>query len=294
MKRLLVSFSGGETSAFMAQWLWRHKRDQYDMVFVFANTGQENEETLDFVQQCSDAFGFPVVWVEAVVDPESGKGTRHRIVDHATASRNGEPFEDVIAKYGIPNRATPHCTRELKDQPITSYARSLWGADYDTAIGIREDEQQRINWNRARERRFVYPLLDMVPMTKAKVNFWWSQQAFRLRLKGYQGNCMACWKKSNPKLLTIAKERPEAFKWVRSMEAKYGTFVPATRLQALAERGEVPKLPIHFFNRDQSAVDILAAAANFKGTAHDDSALGQLELDMCEAFSSCSSDGCRA
>ena len=51
MKRLLVSFSGGETSAFMAQWLWRHKRDQYDMVFVFANTGQENEETLDFVQQ---------------------------------------------------------------------------------------------------------------------------------------------------------------------------------------------------------------------------------------------------
>ena len=59
-------------------------------------------------------------------------------------------------------------------------------------------------------------------------------------------------------------------------------------------RGEVPKLPIHFFNRDQSAVDILAAAANFKGTAHDDSALGQLELDMCEAFSSCSSDGYRA
>ena len=292
MKRLLVSFSGGETSAFMAQWLWRHKRDEYDMVFVFANTGQENEETLDFVQQCSEAFGFPVVWVEAVVDPESGKGTRHRIVDHATASRNGEPFEDVIAKYGIPNTATPHCTRELKERPITSYARSIWGADYETAIGIRQDEFDRMN-EKHKAKRIIYPLIKDVPMTKAKVNFWWSQQPFRLRLKGYQGNCMACWKKSKPKLMTIAKERPEAFKWVRDMEAKYGEFVPETRLQALRDRGEEPKLPTTFFRGNLSAFDILSAAANFTGSVTDESQVGQLDIESCEVFSSCSSDGYR-
>lgn len=291
MKRLLVSFSGGETSAFMAQWLWRHKRDQYDMVFVFANTGQENEETLDFVQQCSEAFGFPVVWVEAVVDPESGKGTRHRIVDHATASRNGEPFEAVIAKYGIPNHAAPHCTRELKDKPIGSYARDVFGNDYETAIGIREDEHHRINWNRARARHFLYPLVDMMPMTKPKVNFWWSQQPFRLRLKGYQGNCMACWKKSDHRLFTIAKEKPQAFAWVKAMEAKYGEFVPEARLQAMAERGEEPQLPIRFYRGHRSADDIAAAAAQWAGRANDDSLVGQMELDMCESFSCNSSDG---
>ncbi len=293
MKRLLVSFSGGETSAFMSQWLWRHKRAEYDMAFVFANTGQENEETLDFVQQCSEVFGFKVVWVEAVVDPESGKGTRHRIVDHATASRNGEPFEAVIAKYGIPNTATPHCTRELKERPITSYARSIWGADYETAIGIRQDEFDRIN-EKHKTKRIIYPLIKDVPMTKQKVNFWWSQQPFRLRLKGYQGNCMVCWKKSKPKLLTIAKERPEAFDWVRRMEAKYGEFVPEARLKALRDRGEEPKLPTTFFRGNLSALDILSSAANFTGSVTDDSQVGQLDIESCEVFSSCSSDGYRA
>jgi len=293
MKRLLVSFSGGETSAFMAQWLWRHKRDQYDMAFVFANTGQENEETLDFVQQCSDAFGFPVVWVEAVVDPESGKGTRHRIVDHATASRNGEPFEDAIAKYGIPNQSTPHCTRELKERPITSYARSLWGSDYNTAIGIRADEFDRVN-ERYKERRLVYPLVSDMPMTKPKVNFWWSQQAFRLQLKGYEGNCKTCWKKSNNKLMTIAKEHHNAFDWMRDMEKKYGEFVPDSRLQKIQARGGSVQLPIRFFRGHRSCDDIINEAAEWNGSVVDDAAVGQLDIDSCEVFSSCSSDGYRA
>jgi hypothetical protein len=271
----------------MAQWLWRHKRDQYDMVFVFANTGQENEETLDFVQQCSSAFGFPVVWVEAVVDPESGKGTRHRIVDHATASRNGEPFEAVIAKYGIPNQSTPHCSRELKERSITSYARSLWGNDYDTAIGIRSDEFDRVN-ERYKERRLVYPLVRDMPMTKPKVNFWWSQQSFRLQLKGYEGNCKTCWKKSNNKLMTIAKERPDAFDWMRGMEQKYGEFVPEARLQKMQSRGSELRLPIRFFRGHKSCVDIINEASAWNGAVVDDAAVGQLELDSCEVFSSCS------
>jgi 3'-phosphoadenosine 5'-phosphosulfate sulfotransferase (PAPS reductase)/FAD synthetase len=45
MKNLLVSFSGGETSAFMAQWLNNHYEGlgYENIVFVFANTGLENE-----------------------------------------------------------------------------------------------------------------------------------------------------------------------------------------------------------------------------------------------------------
>ena len=34
-EKLLVSFSGGETSAYMAQWLWNHKQDEYEMIFIF-------------------------------------------------------------------------------------------------------------------------------------------------------------------------------------------------------------------------------------------------------------------
>src|SRR5690606_2539766 len=109
-KRLLVSFSGGETSAFMAQWLWQHKKDEYKMIFVFANTGQENEETLEFVEACSKEFGFPVVWIEAVTNQKNGVGQSFKVVDFKTACRKGSPFEAVISKHGIPNTETPHCT----------------------------------------------------------------------------------------------------------------------------------------------------------------------------------------
>ena len=44
-ERCLISFSGGETSAYMLWWLLTHKSDVYDFVIIFANTGQENEET---------------------------------------------------------------------------------------------------------------------------------------------------------------------------------------------------------------------------------------------------------
>ena len=67
-KNLLVSFSGGETSGFMAQWIKNHLDDVYDeIVFVFANTGLENEQTLEFVQKCDEHFKLNVQWVVASV-----------------------------------------------------------------------------------------------------------------------------------------------------------------------------------------------------------------------------------
>jgi 3'-phosphoadenosine 5'-phosphosulfate sulfotransferase (PAPS reductase)/FAD synthetase len=102
-KKLVISFSGGETSGFMAQWILKNKQDEYDIVCVFANTGQENEETLEFFEKCDKEFNLNLVWVEAVINPEKGKGVRHKIVNFDTASRNGEPFEDAIKKYGMVN-----------------------------------------------------------------------------------------------------------------------------------------------------------------------------------------------
>ena len=223
-KKLLVSFSGGETSAFMAQWLWKHKQDEFEMLFVFANTGQENEETLQFIQQCENEFGFKINWIEADVKEGKGNGTRFKLTDFENASRNGEPFEAVIKKYGIPNTSFLHCTRELKMNPIKAYAKSIWGKEkYYLAIGIRIDEFDRMNANKDKL-RIIYPLIakEMQPMTKPMINFWWKQQPFRLELKGYQGNCITCYKKSDKKLFQIAKENPKAFDFFDRMEQLYG------------------------------------------------------------------------
>lgn len=224
MKRLFASFSGGETSAYMTHLLLTKWRPLYDEVVVaFANTGEENEETLSFVRECDLRMGFGTVWVEAEVQHGRRAMTTHRIVTFDTASRNGHPYEEHIKKFGIPNTNMPHCTRELKQRPLQSYLSSLgWPkGSYDTAIGIRADEQGRRSPNQSTN-RMVYPLLDLQPTTKPMVNLFWSQQSFRLNLMGYQGNCKWCWKKSLPKLLAVMDDNPAAFDFPERMEATYG------------------------------------------------------------------------
>lgn len=277
MKRLAISFSGGETSAFMAQRILRSDRvKQYDEVKVtFANTGQENEETLEFVRDCDKAFGLGVVWVEAIIHPGERKAPTARIVNFETASRNGEPFEAGIQKYGIPNPAYKHCTRTLKEQPMASYlAECGWApGTFDTAIGIRVDEIDRMS-PKARAHRLVYPLVSWWPTTKPDINGWWARQPFRLRLKGYQGNCKTCWKKSTRKLLTIMRENPGAFDFFERMEKQYARtgpeFVTAPKAN---QTGLPPEYRRTFFRegRDVAALrELLAANPDMEG-AEDDS-----------------------
>lgn len=249
-KKLVVSFSGGETSGFMAQWILKHKKDEFDIVCIFANTGQENEETLEFIEKCDKAFDMNLIWVEAVTNPIYGKGVRHKIVDYKTASRNGEPFEQAIAKMGIPSKVAPWCTRDLKLRPIKSYLNSIGWKDYYTAIGIRADEFDRINSNRLKD-KIYYPLIEDISMTKQMINFWWSQQDFRLNLKGYQGNCKWCYKKSLNKLLTICIENPEYFDFPKRMEEKYENFIPDTK-----KHNELIQVPVRFFRENRSVNDL--------------------------------------
>jgi 3'-phosphoadenosine 5'-phosphosulfate sulfotransferase (PAPS reductase)/FAD synthetase len=103
---------------------WEIKRrysGAYQIIFGFANTGKEREETLVFVDRCDREWGLNLVWVEALVNHDQRKSSGHKIVSFETAARNGEPFEEVIKKYGIPNKPFPHCTRELKRNALQSY-----------------------------------------------------------------------------------------------------------------------------------------------------------------------------
>lgn len=219
-KRLLViSFSGGRTSAYMTWLLLKRYKGIRDILVVFANTGKEREETLEFVHNCDVHFGFCTVWIETYMTHGERVGAKYRVVTYDTASRNGEPFEDVIRKFGIPNIASIHCTREMKVEPIKKLIRTYgYGHNYDMAIGIRADEPKRY---KPRD-NYLYPLFTDTPTTKLQINQWWARQPFNLNLKGYEGNCDFCYKKSKRKLLTILSEHPEFAGWWNSMEVKYG------------------------------------------------------------------------
>lgn len=247
-EKLLISFSGGRTSAYMTWFMlnqWKD-RDKYDMVVVFANTGKEREETLQFVHKCDIEFGFNTVWIEAFVHCQKGKGTTYVVVDFETADRIGETFEDVIYKYGMPNQNAPHCSRELKKAPIRSYAKSLGWKGYYTALGIRTDEPKRLNWEAKKQNKFIY-FAELLSVTKNDINAFWSKQSFDLELKSYEGNCDLCYKKGLRKLMTIVKDKPEFADWWREMENKYQMFTPESRI-------EKAKPPYRFF-RDHMTID---------------------------------------
>jgi hypothetical protein len=160
--------------------------------------------------------------LEAVVHPQKGVGTGYRFTNYGKASRNGEPFEEVIKKYGVPNRANPHCTRELKLRPIHKFMKDVVNGKYLTAIGIRADESHRINRKEAEKNGYIYPLTDELKAYKAFINNWWEQQPFTLEIEEHEGNCDWCFKKSLRKKLKIAKETPDVPKQWIFWEKEYG------------------------------------------------------------------------
>lgn len=262
-KKLLISFSGGRTSAYMTKLLLDNYQNEYEMIIVFANTGKEREETFDFILECEKQFGFKTIWIEAVTNPIHGKGVTAKVVTYETASRNGEPFEASIAKHGIPSVKAPHCTRELKRYAIRNYAKSIGWKDYWTAIGYRVDEIDRVPPDHVKQ-KILMPLISYQHgITKNDVNKFWSQQNFDLKLKTYEGNCDLCYKKSFRKLMTLIKENPTMSDWWLEMENKYDQFVPATKRNL--------KPPIHFFRLNKSTKDIIDMAKNKFDPAKDES-----------------------
>tara|TARA_R110002167_G_scaffold364770_2_gene587359 strand:- start:10 stop:843 length:834 start_codon:yes stop_codon:yes gene_type:complete len=253
MKKLLVcTFSGGRTSAFMGKMLKENQKyNEFDKVFIFANTGKELPETLEFINKCDKEWDLNIVWLEANVVYEKGVGTNFKVVSYETASRDGKPFEDMLKKYPLPNNMASNCTRELKLAPIGKYVKSLGYKEVYTAMGIRYDERHRES-NTAKENNIIYPLIYDIKVDNKFIRDWWDRQSFDLKLKDYEGNCDLCFKKSLKKRLTIIKERPEVADWWLNMESNYSSdIVPRfdlrtnVSIEKLVEMAEKPFTKAH-------------------------------------------------
>lgn len=228
-----ISFSGGRTSAYM---LWRVLQSNGGLpdeaIVCFANTGKEDEATLRFVQACSERWGVHITWLE-YQQAEEPKN-RFKVVDFASASRNGEPFEAVIrAKNYLPNPVTRFCTVEMKIRTMHRYLRSLGWADddneWDQMIGIRADEERRVAKIRARpspetvRETMVIPLAD-AGVTVHDVGAFWAQQPFNLELSTFNGrtlagNCDLCFLKPAAQIQSLIHEKPERAIWWARMES---------------------------------------------------------------------------
>lgn len=99
------------------------------------------------------------------------------------------------------------------------------GDSYYIAIGIRIDEQKRINKNHVKN-KIMYPLVHINPVRKIDIKNWWDKQSFDLNIHPDDGNCDACWKKSFPTLARLMNRTPSSFDWWQEMTDKYSNFNP--------------------------------------------------------------------
>ena len=228
---LVVSFSGGRSSAMMTKLLLDKYKGNREVVVVFANTSREHEATLRFVDNCDKYFGFNTVWIEAKVHHDEEKSCTHTITNFKNALRGGELFMAIAKKYGIPNVAYLHCTRELKTRPIQHYSKTKFGLNgYATAIGMRGEESGRMGMNEEKMKHGVhYPLAEEGVKTSMQVLNWWTKQPFDLTMEDGTllperlGNCITCHKKSDEKLFMNYQENPAVFDLSKFMEQEYGT-----------------------------------------------------------------------
>lgn len=275
----LMSVSGGRTSMMLSkllidryklkpvkyyqprsvEWPDRYSYTVYEnedgnlkIVFIFSNTGREKEETLIAMNNMKIHWNIDVVWVEAVVDHRPNKGTKHKFVNFKTACRNGDVFEDVIKKYGIPNNVFIHCTRELKNAPIRSAMADLgfgdWKTDYKTIIGYRADEPKRANLVKAEKLNQWYPLWEW-GIKKADVAYFWNRQPFDLGLVDADGNCKKCYKKADLKVIYQIKTDPTD-EWISEIQRKYSWFTPDSR-------SEQSQPPYYMFRGNRSLEDVI-------------------------------------
>ncbi|QKV17876.1 phosphoadenosine phosphosulfate reductase family protein [Oricola thermophila] len=218
-----IAFSGGRTSAYMLHCILEANGDLPDRVKVtFQNTGREMPETLDFIQECSERWRVPIIWLEYMNEPP-----RYKVVNHNSASRNGEPFEELIKRRGfLPNRVNRFCSVEMKVHTSRRYLVACGWSEWTNCTGIRADEPNRRQPKGVKvkgTRHYAWqPLID-AGVTKRDVAEFWASQTFDLRLPNvggncWLGNCDGCFLKSEKNQAALAREFPERHAWWERME----------------------------------------------------------------------------
>jgi 3'-phosphoadenosine 5'-phosphosulfate sulfotransferase (PAPS reductase)/FAD synthetase len=259
----LVSFSGGRTSGFMLkQIIDAHNGNLPDDIYVvFANTGKEMPETLNFVRDCAKQWNCKIYWLELEI-AEERPIYRTKEVNYVSASRNGEPFAALIErKKMLPNPIMRMCTQELKMNVMKRFMKSKGYKEWINVVGLRYDEPNRVakqnrqNENNTNVWESVCPLYTDKIIIEDVSKFWINNN-FDLHLrnnngKTLAGNCDLCYLKGTKTLSKIVKEKPELADWWIEQESKINaTFKKNMSYINLIDLSKLESKQIELFDDD--------------------------------------------
>tara|TARA_Y100000361_G_scaffold152753_1_gene172947 strand:+ start:832 stop:1695 length:864 start_codon:yes stop_codon:yes gene_type:complete len=259
----LISFSGGRTSAYMLYKILEAYNGTLpkDAHVVFANTGKEVEETLKFIKDCELNWNVKVRWLELDIHEERPV-YRNKEVSFATASRNGEPFEQLIKRRKmLPNVMMRFCTTELKVNVMKRFMTQNGYSQWANVIGLRYDEPRRVAKQRKQNKNGKMKWTSVVPLYDYKVmledvSTFWKNNDFDLGLPSHSGqtragNCDLCFLKGTKILTDIIKEKPELADWWKKQENVQGnTFNKERSYNDLTELSKIDAKQIEIFDDD--------------------------------------------
>lgn len=218
MKKQVVSFSGGRTSAYLCYLI----KGMYQYAeFVYMDTGAEHPKTYDFIRKCNDYFDLNLTCLRVDINPVLGKGNSYKIVNIEDIGLDLIPFSHMTEKYSTPTVTMAFCTDRMKTTPFLKYCNDKYGkGGFNTWLGMRIDEPRRLKMITANRQSIIDTekkpsnpqgiryLAEISDFEKQDILDWWSNMPFDLEIEEHLGNCVFCVKKSLNKLALAARDEP--------------------------------------------------------------------------------------
>ena len=236
----VVSVSGGKDSTATGL-IAQDKTPRNRLRFVFCDTGNEHELTLEYVHDyLPQVFGEIETLRADFIEQIAGKrryveqtwteeGVPESMIRNALSvlQPTGNPFLDLCLWKGrFPSRRAQFCTQELKRRPIEKYMLDLLEAGIEVSSwrGIRRDESQNRRNAQRHERAaegwtIEHPIVDW---TAQQVVDFVIGRGVRLNPLYSQGmgrvGCMPCINCNKDELLEISKRFPHHVERIREWE----------------------------------------------------------------------------
>ena len=266
MEHNIISVSGGKDSTALL--LLAIEREAENLSAVFADTGNEHEQTYEYVRYLNDKV-FPIRTVKAdftrqiagkkeyVLTKWAGKGVGQEAIDRAAAAlvATGNPFLDLcIWKGRFPSTKAAFCSEELKRNPIIHQVQNPildTGDDVMSWQGVRRDESLNRRFLIEKELKSTHKTNGAELWNYRPILDWKAEDCFAMHRKhGVKHNplyeqgmgrvgCMPCINCRKDELLEISNRFPEAIDRIREWEAivqeaskrESGTFFSASNQQ---------------------------------------------------------------